>query len=155
MAFFGKQVGELTVAEAALLAGLPRAPSEISPFRNYPRARLRQLHVIDEMQRLHFITPAEAEAARREPLALVSKSRPLINVAAPYFVETVRRSIVERYGDQDLLRHGLRIETTLDMRLQRSAEVAVRRGLGDWHRHHGFNGPIAHLARSEVKRNVR
>lgn len=152
MAFFGKEVRELTIAEGALLAALPKAPSDISPFHNYDRARVRQLHVIDEMQRLHFISTTAADTARRESLVLVSKSRALTNVAAPYFVEAVRQSIVDRYGDSDLLRHGLRIETTLDMRLQRSAEVAVHDGLGDWHRRHGFSGPIARLSPAETRR---
>lgn len=151
-AFFGKEVKNLTVAEAALLAALPKAPSEISPFHNYPRARIRQLHVIDEMQRLGLVTKAVAEAARAEPLVLVSTSRPLTHVAAPYFVETVRQTIVDRYGDSDLLRRGLRIETSLDMRLQRMAEAALRRGLDDWHRRHGFSGPLARLGPAELSR---
>jgi penicillin-binding protein 1A len=152
MVFFGKEVKNLTVAEAALLAALPKAPSDISPFHNYARARVRQLHVIAEMQRLHFISGADADAARREALVLVSKSRALTNVAAPYFVETVRQAIVDRYGDNDLLRQGLRVETTLDMRLQRSAEAAVRDGLSNWHRRYGFSGPLGRLGGSEAKK---
>lgn len=152
MAFFGKPVKDLTVAEAALLAALPKAPSEISPFHDDARARIRQIHVIDEMQRLQFIASATAEAARHEPLVLVSKARALTNVAAPYFVETVRQAMLDRYGDTDLLRQGLRIETTLDMRLQRGAEAAVREGLSDWHRRHGFSGPMAHLNAADTAR---
>ena len=83
------------------------------------------------MQELGFLTPAEAETARREPLVLVSRDRSLTNVAAPYFVETIRRYIADNYGDEELLERGLRIYTTLDMRKQRAAEAAVRRGLQD------------------------
>lgn len=152
LTYFGKSVDELTVAEAALLAALPRAPSEISPFRNYDRARVRQLHVIGEMERLGFITADAAESARREPLGLVSKTRPLTNVAAPYFVDAVRQVILDRYGDSERLRQGLRIETTLDMRLQRAAEEAVRQGLGNWHTRHGFSGPMMRVAAADLER---
>ena len=80
-------------------------------------------------------------AARREPLGLVAERRTLTNVAAPYFVETIRKYIADKYGEEDLLERGLRIQTTLNMRGQRAAEAAVRRGLEDLARKLGFAGP--------------
>ncbi len=148
-AYFGKQVADLTVAEAAMLASLPKAPGSITPFRHFERAQARQHYVIDQMLEAGYITGKQAEDARREPLVLVETIRAMTNVAAPYFVETVRRHVAERYGDDELLRRGLRIYTTLDMRRQRAAEAAVRRGLEDLQRRLGFDGPIAHLGPEE------
>jgi penicillin-binding protein 1A len=144
-AYFGKSPSDLSVAEAAMLAALPKAPSRITPFHDFPRAQARQRYVLAQMAELGHLTPAEAAAADREPLVLVSDRRTLTNVAAPYFVETVRRHVAERYGSEELLANGFRIHTTLDMRLQRAAEAAVRRGLQDLGRRLGFAGPIATL----------
>ena len=144
-AYFGKSPAELTTGEAAMLAALPKAPSRITPFHEFSRAQARQRYVIDQMLELKYLTPDEAEAARREPLVLVTDRRTLTNVAAPYFVETVRRHLAEKFGNEDLLAKGFRIHTTLNMRLQRAAEAAVRRGLEDLARRLGFAGPIARL----------
>jgi penicillin-binding protein 1A len=144
-AYFGKSAAELTVAEAAMLAALPKAPGNITPLLDFERARSRQHYVLDQMRELGFITPTQAEAAASEPLMLVSRTRAMTNVAAPYFVEAVRKHVAESYGDEDLLRRGFRIYTTLDMRRQRAAESALRRGLEDLQRRLGFDGPVGHL----------
>ncbi len=144
-AYFGKRVAELTTAEAAMLAAMPKSPSTVTPFQNFPRAQARQRYVIDQMVTLGFLSATTAAAAIAEPLVLVSRGRALTNVAAPYFVETIRRHVAEQYGDEQLLERGLRIHTTLDMRKQRAAEAAVRRGLEDLDRRLGFAGPIGHL----------
>ena len=148
-AYFGKNVADLTIAEAAMLAALPKAPGNITPVRDFDRARTRQHYVLDQMRELGFITAAQAETARQETLMLVSHTRAMTNVAAPYFVETVRKYVAERYGDEDLLRRGFHITTTLDMRRQRAAESALRRGLEDLQRRLGFDGPIGHLDTDE------
>lgn len=144
-AYFGKDVKDLSVAEAALLAGLPKAPGRATPFHDFARAQGWQRYVIDQMRSLGFLTAAEAETARREALVLVSRNQNLTSVAAPYFVETIRRYIADNYGDEELLERGLRVYTTLDMRRQRAAETAVRQGLVDLQRRLGFDGPIGHL----------
>jgi penicillin-binding protein 1A len=154
-AYFGKSPSDLSVGEAAMLAALPKAPSRITPFHDFPRAQARQRYVLDQMSELRYLTPAQADAARREPLVLVADRRALTNVAAPYFVETVRRHVAERYGSEELLANGLRIYTTLDMRLQRAAEAAVRRGLEDLARRLGFAGPIARLSAEQQKQLTR
>jgi penicillin-binding protein 1A len=151
-AYFGKEVKDLSPGEAAMLAGLPKAPGRATPFHDYPRAQARQHYVLDQMQELGFLTPPQAEAARREPLVLVSRERGLTNVAAPYFVETIRRYIADNYGDEELLERGLRVNTTLDMRRQRMAEVALRSGLEDLQRRIGWSGPIAHLDADQRRR---
>lgn len=144
-AYFGKDVKGLSVAEAALLAGLPKAPGRATPFHDFAKAQARQRYVIDQMQSLGFLAPAEAETARSEAVVLVARDQSLTNVAAPYFVETIRRYVADNYGDEELLERGLSIYTTLDMRRQRAAEAAVRNGLVDLQRRLGFDGPIGHL----------
>jgi penicillin-binding protein 1A len=154
-AYFGKDVADLSPAEAAMLAGLPKAPGRATPFHDFARAQARQHYVIDQMQELGFLSPAEAETARHEALVLVSRERNLADVAAPYFVETIRRHVADNYGDEELLERGLRIYTTLDMRKQRVAEAALRAGLEDLQRRIGFQGPIGHLDEEQRRRLLR
>ena len=133
----------------------PRRPGRATPFHDFARAQARQHYVIDQMQELGFLTPAQAETARHEALVLVSRERNLTNVAAPYFVETIRRHVADNYGDEELLERGLRVYTTLDMRKQRVAEAALRAGLEDLQRRIGFSGPIAHLDADQRRRLLR
>ncbi|TSE35972.1 Penicillin-binding protein 1A [Tepidimonas charontis] len=137
--YFGKSLQELTVAEAAMLAGLPKAPSAYNPINNPRRARARQLYIIDRMLENGFITEAEAEAARHEPLRL---RRPQGDDAlrAEYVTEMVRQAIVERYGE-DAYTAGLQVVTTVDPALQRAAWRAVRQGLLDFERRQHYRGP--------------
>lgn len=134
--YFGKDPADLTLPEAAMLAGLPQAPSLYSPFRHWPRAKARQRYVLKRMYDSGFITAAERDAALARPLALAT--RPGSFRAAPYFVEHIRRTIEEKYGPNvyDL---GLRVHTTVDLRLQEVAETVLRRGLNELsQRHRGF-----------------
>ncbi len=148
-AYFGKEVEDLSAAEAAMLGAMPKAPGRSTPFRDYKRAKARQHYVIEQMQALGFLTATSADQARQEALVLVSRGRQLRNVAAPYFVEAIRQYVALNHGDEDLLERGLRIHTTLDMRRQRAAEGALRRGLEDLERRLGFSGPIGHLSVEE------
>ena len=147
--YFGKDVQHLTLAEAALLAGLPKAPTKISPFNDFPRARERQRYVLTRLVEDRHITVAEAEAARTEPVALVARDKPVGAVAAPYVVEHVRRWAWERFGGEKLFDSGLRIHTTIDMTRQRAAEAAVQRGLADLDARLGFRGPLGRLDGAE------
>jgi len=145
-AYFGKTVEDLSPGEAAMLAAMPKAPGRSTPFANFDRAKARQLYVIGQMESLGFLTAEAAATAREEALVLVSRGRSLRNVAAPYFVEEIRKRIADDYGDEDLLRDGLRIQTTLNLRLQHAAEAAVRGGLEEIERGLGFQGPLATLS---------
>jgi penicillin-binding protein 1A len=151
-AYFGKEVKDLSPAEAAMLAGLPKAPGRATPFHDFGRAQARQRYVLEQMENMGFLTAQQAEAARHEPLVLVARNRSLTNVAAPYFVETIRRYVADNYGDEELLERGLRIYTTLEMKRQRAAEAAVRNGLVDLQRRLSFEGPVAHLDAEQRKR---
>ncbi len=132
-----------------MLAGLPKAPTEDSPFSSFSRARDRQRYVVGQMVENKFITEAEGDAALKETIAIISKDAPLNHIAAPYFVEHVRRLVQAKYGGRDLYDRGLHITTTLVMAHQRGAEAAVRHGLEDLDRRFPFRGPIGRLDSDE------
>lgn len=137
--YFGKSLKDLTIAEAALLAGLPKAPSAYNPYRNPKRARARQLHIIDRMLDNGFITEAEARAARAEPLRL-RRGPAEDELHAEYIAEMVRQAIVERYGE-DAYTAGLKVHTTVDPALQRAAWRALRNGVLEFERRQFYRGP--------------
>jgi penicillin-binding protein 1A len=143
--YFAKDAKDLTVAEAAMLGGLPKAPTEDSPFTSYKRARDRQHYVLGQMLDNAFINETQYREALHEPIAILSKDTPLNHIAAPYFVEHVRKIVQAKYGGRDLFDRGLRIQTTLVMPQQRAAEAAMQRGLEEIDRRFGFRGPIGHL----------
>ncbi|MDW8148054.1 MAG: PBP1A family penicillin-binding protein [Roseiflexaceae bacterium] len=128
--FFGKPARDLDLAEAALLAGLPQAPSRYNPFVNPDAARARQRDVLSAMVRAGFITPAEAESAAREPLQFRSNCvTPGCLPRAPHFVFFVLERLTAELGPDVVARGGLTITTTLDLGLQEAAELALRRQL--------------------------
>jgi penicillin-binding protein 1A len=143
--YFGKDVKDISIAESAMLAGLPKAPTQDSPFSAFNRARDRQHYVLGQMLENKFITQQEYDDAMAEPVAIISKDQPLNHLAAPYFVEHIRKIVQQKYGGRGLFDRGLRIYTTLDLKQQRAAEAAVRHGLDDVDRRFGFRGPIGHL----------
>ena len=123
--YFGKPLEETTLAEAALLAAIPKAPSRYSPFKNPERTRERRDYVLQRMVQTGAVTPKEAELARAEPLPTVSHES---HYRAPYFVDYCRSILEQRYGDQ-IYGAGMQVYTTLDYRLQQIAEQALDRGL--------------------------
>ena len=143
--YFGKDAKELTVAEAAMLGGLPKAPTEDSPTANFKRAKDRQHYVLGQMLENKFVSDAEYREALHESIAIISKDTPLNHIAAPYFVEHIRKIVQAKYAGRDLYDRGLKIFTTLDMRQQRAAELAVRNGLDAVDHRFSFRGPVAHL----------
>jgi penicillin-binding protein 1A len=125
--FFGKKAKELTLPEAALLAGLPQNPSRLSPVDNADRAKERRAHVLRRMVEEKYVSEAEAQAASDAPLGLnVRKDPPTI---APHFLEEVRKYLEREYGSQRIYQGGLKVYTTLDPSMQRAANNAVRAGL--------------------------
>ena len=146
--YFDKSLDELTVAEAAFLAGLPKAPSWYHPVRQPEAAKARRDWVIGRMLDLGFIAPADAEQAAAEPLVMRRRA-PTEMVTADYFTEQVRRLLVEEHGDAFLYQGGLSIRTTLLPTLQAVADRALRAGLIAYDRRHGWRGPEARLASTE------
>jgi len=127
--YFGKDVTELNLAEAAMLAGLPQAPSRYSPYTHWPEAKARQRYVLGRMYEIGAIDRETRDAALNEPISLASRKGSF--QAAPYFVEHIRRTLEERYGRTVLYELGLRVHTTVDLRLQALAEQTLRSGIDE------------------------
>jgi penicillin-binding protein 1A len=142
-AYFGKPLKNITIAEAAMLAGLPKAPSAFNPIVNPKRARARQLYIIERMEENRFITPAEAAAAKSEELRLRSGAGASA-LHAEYVAETVRQLLLAQYGPETYTR-GLNVYTTLKSTDQAVAYQALRRGLTDYDKRHGYRGPEAYV----------
>lgn len=124
--YFGKNVEDLNLAEAAMLAGIPKSPNYYSPLNNIQAAKERQAVVLEQMVKYGYITPAQAEAARTAPLKLVHK-QPHEDTFAPYFVEYVTQLLVDKYGADAVYKDGLQVYTTLDSDMQKAAEQAMAR----------------------------
>jgi penicillin-binding protein 1A len=138
-AYFGKPLKDITVAEAAMLAGLPKAPSAYNPIANPKRARARQLHIIDRMLANGFIGEPEAEAAKKEILKLKPRSN-TTQMHAEYAAEMVRQLIFAQYGEETYTR-GLDVQTTLRSADQDAAYTALRKGIMDFERRQIYRGP--------------
>ena len=134
--YFGVPAAKLTLAQAALLAGLIQRPEEFSPFRNPEKARARRAHVLKRMVDERAITAAQATAAAAEPLPKTPAQAE--SVVAPYFCEDIRQYLEKTYGEKDLYRRGLRVDSTLDPKLQAFSEEALRWGLRRIERAHGW-----------------
>jgi penicillin-binding protein 1A len=146
--YFDKDVEELTLAECSMLAGLPKAPSRYSPYSNYERAKDRQVYVLDRMVKDGFISQEEADQAKAEALEI----RPRINqhiTDAAYFTEQVRRYLEETFGEEMLYRGGLEVHTSMNLKMQLSAQAAVQENLRDHDKRQGYRGPLAVLSVEE------
>jgi penicillin-binding protein 1A len=151
--YFGKDVGDLTLAEAALLAGLPQAPSRYSPVRHWTAAKFRQRYVLERMAREHFVTWDEAQAALKAPIQLARHERQTPSyLAAAQFVEYVRRLLEERYGGTAPYQAGLNVYTTVNLPLQKAAEAALRAGIDEVDHGRTRAHPIKHLDAREAAR---
>jgi penicillin-binding protein 1A len=146
--YFGKDVADLTPSEAALIAGLPKAPSDYSPYNNPEAADNRRRYVLERMLHEGYLDPQQYETAVASPPRLTPPPERDDYAAAGYFTEEVRRLLFDRLGSTRVLRGGLTIETTLDLDLQHSAVSAVRAGLEALERRHGgYRGPLRQVRR--------
>lgn len=137
--YFGKPLKDISIAEAAMLAGLPKAPSAYNPITNPKRARIRQLYIIDRMLENGFITPEQAEQAKKEELH-VRNSLNQQKVHAEYIAEMVRQLMFSQYGNETYTR-GLDVYTTVSSTLQDAAYKSLRRGIMDYERRQHYRGP--------------
>jgi penicillin-binding protein 1A len=147
--YFGKSVEELTLAEAALIAGVVPAPSRYTPFNNPEFARARQLFVLRRMEEEGYISPEEYELALAEPTVLSARRVDENRRASAYFVEEVRRYLVGEFGEDEVLTGGLAVHTTLVVRDQQAAYSAVRAGLRAHDRRRGYRGPERRVPEEE------
>jgi len=140
--YYGKNLSDLTLAEAATIASLPKAPSTINPIVNPDRTRQRRNYVLRRMLELQFINESEYEAANATPIETFEHG-PRVEVEAPYVAEMVRAELAGKYGD-GLYSEGFQIVTTIDSHLQYTANWALRAGILEYDRRHGFRGAVGH-----------
>ncbi|QOZ25259.1 penicillin-binding protein 1A [Bradyrhizobium sp. CCBAU 51753] len=145
LVYFDKSVNELSVSEAAYLAALPKMPASLHPVRNRARAIERRNYVIDRLQENGWITQADAEKARKEPLTVTNRSNGAHTFAGEYFSEEVRRDLFDRYGEKKLYEGGLSVRTTLDPKVQVMARKAMVTGLVNYDEQQGYRGAIQKL----------
>lgn len=147
--YFSKDVDKLNLAEMAMLAGLPKAPSIYSPIKHLDRAKQRQAYVLERMVKEGYITQAEADHARNTPIVICSRKKVNSDQSA-YFLEQVRIQLEEKYGEDRLYKEGLKIYTTMNAEMQMGAYDGVVSGLKALDKRQGFRGPIRYLAENEV-----
>ena len=149
--YFGKEVAGLTVTEAALLAGLPKAPSRYSPFLHPPRAEERRLYVLHRMRQEGFIDELSYAASVAEvPVLRPSPEREAYQTAA-YFAEEVRKVLFDQLGSDLVLHGGLTVETSLDLRLQEAAVEALGEGLQNLDHRQGYRGPVRRVEPGDIE----
>jgi len=137
--YFDKNVEELTLAESAIMAGLPQAPSRYSPYRHYQRAMERQKYVLGRMIKEGYITPEEYAQAATEEVIIKPRLNNLLDVTA-YFNEQVRRYLEERFGEELLYTGGLEVETSINLPMQKVAQQAVKNNLRAHDKRRGYRG---------------
>ena len=148
--YFQKSAKDLTLAESALLAGLPQAPSRYSLILHFERAKSRQEYVLSRMREEGYITKEEEEEALKAPLMVASsKENPFKK--APYFTEYIRKYLEGKYGRDLLYRGGLKVYTTLNLNMQKAAQAAVRKGLAELDKREGYRGPLKNISPEELE----
>ncbi len=145
--YFGKSLDELNIAETAYLAALPKAPNNYHPIRNHDKALARRNWVIDRMLNEGYITKEQAEFAKIIPLRMQKDNSKRVN--APYFAEEVRKELSSRYGEDILYQGGLVVRTSVNPRLQKIAEYALRKGLMAYDMRHGWRGAFTKLENTD------
>ncbi|MDR6899686.1 penicillin-binding protein 1A [Rhizobium miluonense] len=149
LTYFDKSVNELTIAESAYLASLPKGPSNYNPFRRAEAALTRRNWVIDRMVENGYVSQSDGEEAKKQPLGVVPpKSGPSL-FASDYFAEEVRRQLIDQYGEKTLYEGGLSVRTSLDPQMQLEARKALQDGLIDYDERRGYRGPLKQIATSQ------
>ncbi len=145
--YYGTDLDHLTLAQLAMIAGLPKAPSSYNPITDPPRAKLRRDYVLRRMFTLHFIDQKSFQDALAAPITAELHTL-TAEVEAPYVAEMVRSDLVARFGD-DAYTAGYKVYTTIDSRLQQDANTAIHQALLEYDRRHGYQGPEKHLDLSQ------
>lgn len=147
--YFGKHAKDITLAEASLLAGLPQAPARYSPVSHFERAKTRQKYVLDRMLEEGHITHREFKEALAVQLDIREETENTFE-KAPYFTEYVRRRLLKTYGRELLYRGGLKVMTTVNLKMQQAAREALNEGLAELDKREGYRGPIRNIPPEEI-----
>jgi penicillin-binding protein 1A len=142
--YFSKHVEDLSLAECAILAGIPKAPSRYSPYLNPQKSKERQSYVLKRMADLGYISREEGTAAFRQPIKL-KPMRPDWLKECGYFTEYVRGLLEDRFGKEQVLSLGLKVYTTADLELHQDAQRAIKEGMDALVKRNGYRGPLRHL----------
>jgi penicillin-binding protein 1A len=142
--YYGKSVDQLSLAQSAMIAGLPKAPSRFNPLVNPERAKIRRDYILTRMLKYQKITAEEYETARAEALS-ARRHRTPIETNAPYMAEMVRSAMVEKFGKDQAYTQGLRVYTTLDAEAQKVADDTLQKHLLSYSRRHGYRGAEAQI----------
>ena len=137
--YFGKPLSQITVSEAAVLAGLPKAPSLYNPISNPQRAKSRQLYVLRRMHELQFIDNEQLQLAQQQPISAM-RGNQIFDIKSDYLAEMVRQAVYEKY-QENTYTQGFKVYTTIRQQDQLTAYQAVRKGVLDYDRRHGYRGP--------------
>jgi penicillin-binding protein 1A len=148
--YFGKSLQQLNLAECALLAGLPQAPSRYSPHSHPQRAKERQVYVLNQMVADGYISADQAAEALAYTLDIKDKKDWNIG-GVPYYAEHIRRYLEEKYGQEVLYRQGLKIYTAVNIGFQKAAQQAIIEGLHDLDKRQGYRGPLGHLRSEQIE----
>ncbi|MFP4445984.1 MAG: penicillin-binding protein 1A [Desulfosudaceae bacterium] len=148
--YFGKSVDELNLAECALLAGLPQAPSRYSPFRHPLRAKTRQIYVLNQMAARGNITPEQADVDRQKEVN-IQPGKNWFQERTPWYAEYVRRYLVERYGKETVYNEGLTVRAAVLPQMQAIARQEMEKGLRQLDKRQGYRGPRKHLEAEEIE----
>ncbi|OQX10220.1 MAG: penicillin-binding protein 1A [Thiothrix lacustris] len=148
--YYGKTLAELTLAESAMIAGLPKAPSRYNPLANAERAMIRRNYILKRMLEFNHISPAEYQTAINEPNT-AQRHKTEIDADAPYLAEMVRAEIVKRFGEANAYTQGYHVYTTLDSAIQKEAAESLRKSLSAYDHRHGYRGAEDKLSLSELK----
>ena len=148
--YFGKSIADLNLAECAILAGLPQAPSKYSPFRHPERAKQRQIYVLNRMVTEGYISHSKASEAINTEVEIKPR-RNLYIEEIPYYTEQVRRYVEEKYGREILYTQGLKIYTAANVEMQKIAQEEIEKGLFELDKRQGFRGALKKLAPEEIE----
>ncbi len=147
--YYGKTLDELSIAQSAMIAGLPKAPSRYNPITNPERALIRRDHIIRRMLQLGYITEEEYQTARAEPVTAELHAAE-VSADARYVTEMVRSKVFETFGQEKVYTSGLKVYTTIDDHLQSAANRSLRTALLDYDRRHGYRGVAGHVDLEQV-----
>ncbi len=148
--YFGKSSNDLSLAECAMLAGLPQAPSDYSPYRHPEMAKKRQIYVLNRMLQENMISPKEADNAKMAEIEIKPRKNIYIE-QVPDYTEYVRRYVEKKYGRAALYNEGLKIYAAVDIKLQEAAGEAILRGVKELDKRQGYRGPLEHLEMEEIE----
>ncbi len=152
--YFGKSVTDLNTAECAMLAGLPQAPSDYSPYRHPDRARERQAYVLRRMVEVGYITEAEAKTAEEKELEIKPRRNYFMDTV-PFYTEHIRRYVADNFGEKLLYEGGLEIHAAVNIEMQQAARAAIDKGLRALdRRHHRYRGPDGHIEPDAIEAHL-